>query len=311
MSQDYYSFTREILANNVSLTKIIEFEKMPFEDATVETTIIEYINTKKEEHLVEEGILTEKGYTKKKKYSISEIRNNHNFSFLVNESSIIKKVFLQNNTPLNLLCNINQGIALKGDKELSIRHENHENRYYKLLDGRNINSYSISWDGAYIDYDVDRIHSCKRQDIFEKSEKLFFRRVSSSLIFTYDDSQYYALNTLIVVTLKEKAIESKINIKLILALMNSKLMNYIYVNKFKSKKKVFSEIQATSIGLLPFPKIETMIQDSFIQIVDKILKLKKQNKNTSKLECLIDKKVYALYELDKKEINLIESAYNG
>ena len=41
------------------------------------------------------------------------------------------------------------------------------------------------------------------------------------------------------------------------------------------------------------------------------MECKKQNKKTSKLECLIDKKVYALYALDEEEINLIESSYNG
>ena len=48
-----------------------------------------------------------------------------------------------------------------------------------------------------------------------------------------------------------------------------------------------------------------------MKIVDRIIELKKENKNTSKLECLIDKKVYALYDLDEEEINLIESSYNG
>jgi len=309
LSQDYYSNTRKMLTNNVTLTKLIEFEKMPFEDATVETTIIEYENIQKKEYLIEEGILTEAGYTKKKIFPISKIRNNHNFSFLVSASPIIEKVFAKKYTQLKLLCNINQGIALKGDKKLSIHYKNEENKFYKLLDGRNINPYSISWDGTYLDYNIDRIHSCKREDIFKENEKLLFRRVSSSLIFAYDNSQYYALNTLVVVTLKEKAIKDKINIKFILALMNSKLMNYIYVNKFKSKKKVFSEIQATSIGLLPFPNINEFTQNKFVKIVNKIIELKKQNKNTSKLERLIDKKVYALYNLDEKEIALIENNY--
>lgn len=304
LTQDYYSYTRMLLVNNVCLNNLIEFDKMPFEDATVETVIIEYEKKIKQDYIVKQGILTELGYTEKQQYQVSEIRNNHNFSFLVNGSSIIKKVFTMKNIPFNLLCNINQGIALKGDKELSIVHENNENKYYKLLDGRNINQYSTTWDGVYLDYDVDKIHSCKRQDIFEENQKLLFRRVSSSLIFTYDDSKYYALNTLVVVTVKDKQETSKL--KFILALMNSKLMNYIYVNKFKSKKKVFSEIQATSIGLLPIPLVGIEIQDEFIEIVDNILELKKEGKDTSELECSIDKKMYALYELDDEEIAMVE-----
>jgi len=66
-----------------------------------------------------------------------------------------------------------------------------------------------------------------------------------------------------------------------------------------------------NIRKLYIPNVKKAIQDKFVKIVDKITELKKQNKNTSKLECLIDKKVYALYELNEEEINLIESAYNG
>jgi len=77
-------------------------------------------------------------------------------------------------------------IALKGDKSLSLKDNNPEGKYYKLLDGRNIQKYSINWDNVYLDYDVNKIHSCKTKDIFLAKEKLFFRRVSANLIFSFD-----------------------------------------------------------------------------------------------------------------------------
>lgn len=123
--------------------------------------------------------------------------------------------------------NINQAIALKGDKALSIKTV-YSPEYYKLLDGRNINRYSIKWSGNYLDYHLERIHSCKRKDIFECNEKILFRRVSAKLIATYDDEQYYALNTLVVVTPKHEC-----RLKYILGLLNSNLFNYIYSKKFK------------------------------------------------------------------------------
>ena len=94
-----------------------------------------------------------------------------------------------------------------------------------LSHGRNINRFSINWSGIYLDYDLSRIHSCKRKDIFEAEEKLLFRRVSSTLIAAYDDEQYYALNTLVVMTPKNDSVD----LKYILGLFNSKLMNYICV----------------------------------------------------------------------------------
>ena len=132
-----------------------------------------------------------------------------------------------------------------------------------------------------------------------------FRRVSSSLIFTYDNEQFYALNTLIVVNKKD--LTKGPNLKFILALMNSKLMNYVYSNKFKSTKKVFSEIQARSVMKLPIPKISEIKELEIVSIAEKIIELKKSGSDTGLLEIRIDKLVYQLYELTNEEISVIEN----
>src|SRR5690606_36115003 len=45
LSQEYYSFTRDFLVNKVSLTEIVNFPILPFEDAVVETVLIQYVNS--------------------------------------------------------------------------------------------------------------------------------------------------------------------------------------------------------------------------------------------------------------------------
>ena len=210
---------------------------------------------------------------------------------------------------LNQLADINQGIALKGDKTLSIRKSNDNNNYYKVLDGRNINKYSINWVDTYLDYSLDRIHSCKTKTIFETKEKLFFRRVSANLMFTYDDEKHFALNTLVVVNIKEGKKE-EVQLKYLLAVLNSSLMQHIYKHKFKSTKTVFSEIQAKSVGLLPIKSILLEGQDVFSNKVNQILSLKKSNpeSDTTKLEAEIDQMVYNLYGLTAEEIAVIENS---
>jgi hypothetical protein len=90
--------------------------------------------------------------------------------------------------------------------------------------------------------------------------------------------------------------------------MNSSLMNYIYNNKFKSTKTVFSEIQTRSISQLPIPKISQEQQQPIIVLVDQILTAKKSSPkaDTSELEKEIDKIVYELYGLSEEEIRIIE-----
>jgi hypothetical protein len=141
----------------------------------------------------------------------------------------------------------------------------------KLIDGKHINRFQINWGGDFLDYDVDKIHSCKRRDIFESPEKLFFRRVSSTLVFTYDNEQYFALNTLIVLNPKT---DCPYSLKALLGILNSKLMNHFYVNKYKSTKKVFSEIQASTVKLLPIAQISN--ENGLITNVDVIINLNKE-----------------------------------
>ena len=84
-------------------------------------------------------------------------------------------------------------------------------------------------------------------------------------------------------------------------------MNYIYANKFKSTKKVFSEIQARSVGELPIKLSPTISQ--YIEAVDSILEKRNNNirSDISDLELKIDKMVYDLYGLTSKEIEIVEN----
>jgi tRNA1(Val) A37 N6-methylase TrmN6 len=306
LSQEYYAFTRDFLVNKVSLTEIVNFPILPFEDAVVETVLIQYAN---KPELVDKVVIKE--LSKENIKSISHLKRetvnrDSKFSFVYQLDPIIEKVYDKEHLTFGSICNINQGIALKGDKSLSLKESKENDECYKLLDGRNINKYSLKWDGVWLDYDLDRIHSCKRKDIFESAEKLMFRRVSSSLIFTYDDEQFYALNTLVIVNKKD--LDKGPNLKFILGLMNSKLMNYVYSNKFKSTKTVFSEIQARSVKELPIPKISESHELEIIELSERIIELKQGDSVTTELENKIDQLVYQLYDLTEEEIEIIENS---
>lgn len=314
LTQDYYKYTREQILLNTKLKKIINYVDMPFENAVVENVTLIIQNGQLDNYPIEIfsddlesiSLLT----TKSKINFLSQ----NNFSFNVNTNEIIENIFSKKIKPLKEFCEVNQAIALKGDKSLSLKDNNPKGKYYKLLDGRNINRYTIEWDGVFLDYDLERIHSCKRKDIFESKEKLMFRRVSENLIFTYDNEQYYALNTIVVANLYPN---KSISLKYVLAILNSKLLNYLYKGRFKSTKKVFSEIQARSVEQLPIA--ESKNQQAFVSIVDFILSMKSNesiihqsisnNLIIKQLEDIIDGMVLELYfeeEVKTKKVNIIE-----
>ena len=308
LSQEYYSFTRDFLVNKVSLSEVVNFPILPFEDAVVETVLIQYINRPNLIDCIQIKELSKEKIIISSKLNREVINRDTKFSFVYNLNVIIEKIFEKPHDTFGSICEVNQGIALKGDKSLSLKKSKENENCFKILDGRNINKYSIKWDGVYLDYDLERIHSCKRKDIFESAEKLMFRRVSSSLIFTYDNEKYFALNTLVIVNKIDNNVGP--SLKFILGLMNSKLMNYVYSNKFKSTKTVFSEIQARSIKELPIPKVSKVLEMEMVSLSEKIISFKKSNSATTEIENQIDQLVYTLFDLTADEIKIIENNFD-
>ena len=96
------------------------------------------------------------------------------------------------------------------------------------------------------------------------------------------------------------------NLKYILAVLNSTFFRFVLLNiylegdTFKSKNQIIKDF--------PIPKLNTEQQQPFIYLVNQILSAKKENPqaDTKELEDKINELVYALYNLDEKEIGIIE-----
>jgi type I restriction-modification system DNA methylase subunit len=307
LTQEYYSATRELLLRHSRLKTVVQYSGLPFENAVVENVTIILTKEALRHYPVTIVVDNLAGTQTSSVKANTDFIANPKFTIAIHADAVIASVFANHKRNLGEFCEINQAIALKGDRSLSLSSANPNGNYYKVLDGRNIGRYSTQWDGVYLDYKLARIHSCKRKDIFESSEKLFFRRVSETLIFAYDDKQYFALNTLVVVNLKSSA---SLSLKYLLALLNSRLMNYLYRGRFKSTKRVFSEIQANTVKQLPVPVVDARRQAPLQSLVDAILAAKRRNleANTTALEREIDRLVYDLYDLTPAEIRLVEES---
>ena len=83
---------------------------------------------------------------------------------------------------------------------------------------------------------------------------------------------------------------------------------YHFNSSPKATKGAFPKILVTDIKNFPIPKLCFEQQKPFIELVDKILSLKKQNPatDTKALETQIDTLVHALYGLTADEIKIVE-----
>ncbi|MFZ2097193.1 MAG: TaqI-like C-terminal specificity domain-containing protein, partial [Anaerolineales bacterium] len=326
LTQEYYQALREQILIK-TLVNITTYNFPVFDDAVVETVVIVVKNSDPYNNIVDIFEYNNKeiinlSHPIHQKVFLKSYR--HTFMVRVNELMLnFKDKLDQDGYILKNIVNINQAIALKYNRSQSLFMSKEADNFKPVLDGRNIQRYYLQWGGFFLAYDVTKIHSCKRTDIFEAKEKIFFRRVGDRLIATYDNNQYYALNTLVVITLLPN---TKYSIKYILGLINSNLLNYYYVNFLKSTKKVFSEIQARQLAQLPIREInfsnpaDIQCHDQIVALVDRMLSLHQQlavskipsekillQREIDITDCRIDLLVYKLYSLTDEEIRLVES----
>ncbi|MFA5293035.1 MAG: TaqI-like C-terminal specificity domain-containing protein [Phycisphaerae bacterium] len=325
LTQEYYQSLRQQILQ-YQLNNITTYNFPVFQRAVVETTVFVIKKHSQNKNVVNIVECDNKSMSyQMRKIQQKTFLKSHNNAFLVKVDlrdlafkEKLDKVGLQ----LGNICNLNQAIALKYDRSKSLFKKNAGSNYKRVLDGRNIQRYTLEWDGTYLAYNTKNIHSCKRTDIFEADGKILFRRVGSSLIATYDDAKFYALNTLVVIT---PFVQTKDSLKYILGILNSRLMNYYYVKHLKSTKKIFSEIQARQISQIPICVIdfsrpdEVKKHDKMVSLVEEMLELHKKintiknpNEKTrvqrqiDSTDERIDQLVYELYGLTDEEIGIVK-----
>lgn len=284
LTQEYYEELRKDILSNCQIEKIVTFKDLPFKDAIVENVILilkkntKSVDTRLSNMVSVLGVdRTGLSFVELRKIPQNKFVNSYKKSFAIFIDSIseaLKTKIDGDSRPLSKYLNVNQAIALKYDRAKYLGKLGRGNSYKRVLDGGNIDRYSLQWDGTYLRYDINAIHSCKREDIFLSDEKLFFRRVGKRLIATYDNHQFYALNTIVVMNKKSGV---PYDIKYFLALFNSNLLNYYYHTFLKSTKSVFSEIQARQVKLLPIKIVaDQRRRKKLVEKVENILILKER-----------------------------------
>ncbi len=226
--------------------------------------------------------------------------------------------------PFGLVAEVYNGIATYKDKSgIVIKRLNEFSK--PILFGKDINRYSFEWAGKYVQYIREELQRPRDENIFLAKEKLIMQRIGGILITAYDDSQFYTFNSVNNILLKN---DKELNLKYLLALLNSKLLRFYYITRFTNKSGLTVNISKTFLDELPIKNIDlnTSIElkeyNDILRLVDRMLLLKnKLNKSGStpqekqniqrQIEATdrqIDKLVYELYGLTEEEIKIVESS---
>ncbi|MDU9805089.1 class I SAM-dependent DNA methyltransferase [Helicobacter pylori] len=151
------------------------------------------------------------------------------------------------------------------------------------------------------------LRNCAYLEDFEK-EKIVYPETSQGAYFIYENSGIFLEKTAFMI------VSDAYNLKLLTALLNSKLITFYFKNFCGGCILGKSGYQYNKHALekIPIPKITPQNQELAHKITDgakQILALKEKDPkaNTQKLEKEIDALVYQLYHLTDEEIKIIEN----
>lgn len=341
-----YTKIRKLLLSNTNLKKIVRLPDNVFEGVKIETVILIYKKTQKkkleqcEVYLYPRDItinaIKEDNCPKITHYNQS-IWETENYNFNITINPIIKKILTkieEKNTNLIEICDFSLGLTpydkYKGHSEQQIKNQifhssTKKNDTFKpLLSGENIVRYGIFWDKKqYISY--GNWLGAPREKRFFTNPHIVVRQIISGkpprIYAGYTDEELY--NAQIGFNILSKD-ETKVKIRYILAILNSKLMTYHHKEKYLDPtKNLFQKILIANAKKFPIKILPISEQDRIIHFVDKMLSLNKRLKDigdkktaqTAKLEEEIDRTdqeidelIYELYGITDEEKKIIEES---
>ena len=323
-SQSYCKL-REYLLKNGSFSLLCDLRYKVFEQAEIGGNAIFFFKKNlKEEKIQFHSVDSYENFKNPKIQNIlkENISKENGFNLNIDNEyiKVINKILQVETVELGSITKIYQGI-ITGDNKKYITVKPKNDKWKKIIRGRDINKYSITFDNNFVLYEPKKLWSNTDLKMFDVPEKIISRQTSDKLVAAIDTERYFSLDSTHVIHLTT----NKITFKYLLALFNSKLMNFIYQSRVKEGGRVFAQVKVVNLKPLPIrlinkkDKNESTIFKEIENLVDKIMDTNKEIRKKiiqhekdllfEKAEHFtneIDKRVYQIYNLNKEEIEIIE-----
>ena len=215
----------------------------------------------------------------------------------------------EENQCLDAISNIKNATYLKGKAKFALGIVTGNNKEYIsteksddneiILKGSDIQRYGMTPSGNYIRFVPESFQQVAPVEMYRAKEKLLYRFITEVPVFTYDDRQTLSLNSCNIVIPDIDGLE----MKYILAILNSSVAAYFISKKFNSVKLLRSHIEQ-----MPIPVVPMDVQVSIIKKVDRIMN---SSENISGLYEDLDSDIMELYGLPTKHSDVIKNALRG
>lgn len=312
ISGDYFKNLRELLIN-YQIVEIINFgNKLIFEDANVYSAITILNKTfAKDDWIMKSGIENIIG---KIKINTVDFKVKNQVQEKVEKYPKFEDYFLVKDVGFNYW-SVGRG-KVRGESvgsRILYSGEKLNEKDIPYIKGSNFNKYSEISCSNYLKYNYTEF--LNENDIFRYSSeileikpKIVYRQTSSELVGTLDEKGLYSDKTVHCIVNKENI---NFNLKYVLVIFNSKLLNYLYKQDTLESGRAFAQVKTVNVKKLPIKNISLEEQKPFIEKADTMLELNKELQNKIKkfknrLSSNLDlkefsKKIESFYELSFKE----------
>jgi len=140
---------------------------------------------------------------------------------------------------------------------------------------------------------------------YERIPKLLAPEISLGGNFTYDSNGEYYSTTTIYGYIKRENI--KISYECLSTILNSQILWWYIVNTGTTLANGYFRYKPAYLNLFPFPIINSHEDKKLSCLFNSIIKARRAGHDVKQIECEINAIIYNLYNLDEKEIRIIES----
>lgn len=273
---------RNEILNNCTILRIKNYNQI-FKGVYTEVVRIDLQKSKSKQNIIEIE-------NKNKKLEIYQNRFEQSIhkAFLINTSNkdfeLLDKIYSVPHTNLKNQSKFALGIVT-GNNEFFLSHKAQKG-YEAIYTGKEINKFNLSNPRKFINFIPDEMQQVSAEKYFRYDEKLIYKFISKDLVFAFNNSKSLTLNSANILIPQIVGID----IKIVLALFNSSLYNFIFQKKFNSLKVLRYHIEDFPIPILTESQKNDLIKLSNLLIYNKI--------NISELNYYI----YKLFELKSSEI---------
>lgn len=189
------------------------------------------------------------------------------------------------------------GIVTGNNKEYISDQRDDDNEV--VLKGSSVQRYGFTASGNYIRFAPESFQQVAPTEMYRAKEKLLYRFICEVPVFAYDDKQTLSLNSCNIVIPEIDGL----NMKYILAILNSSVAAYFISKKFNSVKLLRSHIEQ-----MPIPVVSVEVQEGIVKKVDRIMN---SCENISGLYEDLDNDIMAIFGLGQRQKETIHNALKG